>query len=144
MNLQNPGSKMGKSDDVSPGIVYLLDEPDVVRRKVLRAVTDSGREVEYDRKAKPGVANLLEILAACTGQEPGVLAGRYDSYGALKKDAAEAVVELLRPLQARYAELCADPGYVDGVLRAGAERARRLARPRVDAAYRGVGLLLPG
>jgi tryptophanyl-tRNA synthetase len=144
MNLQDPGSKMGKSDDVSSGIVYLLDEPDVVRRKVLRAVTDSGREVEYDRKAKPGVANLLEILAACTGQEPGALAGRYDSYGALKKDAAEAVVELLRPLQARHAELCADPGYVDGVLRAGAERARGLARPRVDAAYRGVGLLLPG
>jgi tryptophanyl-tRNA synthetase len=144
MNLQDPGSKMGKSDEAGPGTVYLLDEPDVIRKKVLRAVTDSGREVEYDREAKPGVANLLEILAGCTGQEPAVLAGRYDSYGALKKDTAEAVVELFRPLQVRHAELCADPGYVDEVLRAGAERARALARPTVDAAYRAVGLLPAG
>ncbi|MDX6348465.1 MAG: tryptophanyl-tRNA synthetase [Streptomyces sp.] len=144
MNLQEPGSKMGKSDDAGPGIVYLLDEPDVIRKKVMRAVTDSGREVEYDREAKPGVANLLDILAGCTGKEPSVLAEGYDSYGVLKKDTAEAVVEALRPLRRRHAELCTDPGYVDGVLRAGAERARGLARPRVDAAYRAIGLLPAG
>jgi tryptophanyl-tRNA synthetase len=145
MSLQDPGSKMGKSDgDAAAGIVYLLDEPEVVRKKVMRAVTDSGREVEYDREAKPGVANLLDILAACTGREPAALAEGYDSYGALKKDTAEAVVEELRPLRARHAELCADQGYVDGVLRAGAERARGLARPRVDAAYRAIGLLPAG
>jgi tryptophanyl-tRNA synthetase len=144
MNLQEPGSKMGKSDDAGPGIVYLLDEPDVIRKKVMRAVTDSGREVEYDRGARPGVANLLDILAGCTGEEPSVLAEGYDSYGALKKDTAEAVVEALRPLRQRHAELCTDPGYVDGVLRAGAERARGLARPTVDAAYRAIGLLPAG
>jgi tryptophanyl-tRNA synthetase len=144
MNLQEPGSKMGKSDDAGPGIVYLLDEPDVIRKKVMRAVTDSGREVEYDRGARPGVANLLDILAGCTGEEPSVLAEGYDSYGALKKDTAEAVVEALRPLRQRHAELCTDLGYVDGVLRAGAERARGLARPTVDAAYRAIGLLPAG
>lgn len=144
MNLQDPGSKMGKSEDTGPGIVYLLDEPEVVRRKVLRAVTDSGRDVEYDPQVRPGVANLLEILAACTGRAPQDLAAGYDSYGALKKDAAEAVVEELRPLRERHAELVADPGYVDGVLREGAERARALARPTVDAAYRAIGLLPPG
>ncbi|MYX34957.1 MULTISPECIES: tryptophan--tRNA ligase [unclassified Streptomyces] len=144
MNLQDPGSKMGKSEDTGPGIVYLLDEPEVVRRKVLRAVTDSGRDVEYDPQERPGVANLLEILAACTGRAPQDLAARCDSYGALKKDAAEAVVEELRPLRERHAELVADPGYVDGVLREGAERARALARPTVDAAYRAIGLLPPG
>ncbi|MFC7987406.1 tryptophan--tRNA ligase [Streptomyces sp. NPDC057336] len=143
MNLQDPTSKMGKSDDVGPGIVYLLDEPDVVRKKVARAVTDSGREVEYDREARPGLANLLEILAACTGGEPAELAGAYDSYGALKKDAAEAVVEVLRPVQERHKELCADPGYVEGVLREGADQARAMARPTVDAAYRAIGLLPP-
>ncbi|MDT0614755.1 tryptophan--tRNA ligase [Streptomyces lancefieldiae] len=143
MNLQDPASKMGKSDDVGPGIVYLLDEPDVVRKKVMRALTDSGREVVYDREARPGLANLLEILAACTGVDPEELAGAYDSYGALKKDTAEAVVEVLRPVQERHKELCADPGYVEGVLREGAEKARAMARPTVDAAYRAIGLLPP-
>ncbi|WP_077799028.1 tryptophan--tRNA ligase [Streptomyces sp. JHA26] len=143
MNLQEPASKMGKSDDVGPGIVYLLDEPDVVRKKVMRAVTDSGREVVYDREGRPGLANLLEILAACTGGEPAGLAGAYDSYGALKKDVAEAVVEVLRPVRKRHRELCADPGYVEGVLRDGAEKARAMARPTVDAAYRAIGLLPP-
>ncbi|MFF8573397.1 tryptophan--tRNA ligase [Streptomyces sp. NPDC015408] len=143
MNLQEPASKMGKSDDVGPGIVYLLDEPDVVRKKVMRAVTDSGREVVHDREERPGLANLLEILAACAGGEPAELAEAYDSYGALKKDTAEAVVEVLRPVRRRHQELCADPGYVEGVLREGAEKARGMARPTVDAAYRAIGLLPP-
>ncbi|MFG2607483.1 tryptophan--tRNA ligase [Streptomyces sp. NPDC048514] len=143
MNLQDPTSKMGKSEDSGPGIVYLLDEPDVVRKKVMRAVTDSGREVEYDREARPGVANLLEILAACTEGNPASLAGAYESYGALKKDTAEAVVEVLRPVQDRHRELCADPAYVEGVLREGAEKAGAMARPTVDAAYRAIGLLPP-
>ncbi|MGW4570182.1 tryptophan--tRNA ligase [Streptomyces tendae] len=143
MNLQEPASKMGKSDDVGPGIVYLLDEPDAVRKKVMRAVTDSGRDVVYDRAERPGLANLLEILAACTGGDPADLADGYDSYGALKKDTAEAVVEVLRPVRERHQELCADPGYVEGVLREGAEKARAMARPTVDAAYRAIGLLPP-
>ncbi|GAA3185789.1 tryptophan--tRNA ligase [Streptomyces virens] len=141
MNLQDPTAKMGKSDDTGPGIVYLLDDPDVVRKKVVRAVTDSGHDVVYDRAARPGLANLLEILAACAGGEPAELAGGYDSYGALKKDTAEAVVEALRPVQERHRALCADPGYVEEVLRDGAERARAMARPTVDAAYGAIGLL---
>ncbi|WP_078962802.1 tryptophan--tRNA ligase [Streptomyces sp. TP-A0875] len=143
MNLQDPASKMGKSDDVGPGIVYLLDEPDVVRRKVMRAVTDSGRDVVHDPQARPGPTNLLEILAACTGGDPVALGEAYTSYGALKKDTAEAVIEALRPVRERHRELCADPGRVDEVLRRGAERARAMARPTVDAAYRAIGLLPP-
>ncbi|WP_370419869.1 tryptophan--tRNA ligase [Streptomyces sp. QH1-20] len=143
MDLQDPTSKMGKSHAETAGIVYLLDEAEVVRKKVMRAVTDSGSDVTYDREAQPGVANLLEMLAACTGGKPAELAEEYTAYGALKKDTADAVVELLRPVRRRHAELCADPGYVDGVLREGAERARGLARPTVDAAYAAVGLMLP-
>lgn len=143
MNLQEPTSKMGKSDDFGPGIVYLLDEPEVVRKKVMRAVTDSGREVVYDREERPGIANLLEILAACTGGDPEALAGGYASYGVLKKDTADAVVEVLRPVQARHRELCADPAQVERVLRDGAEKARAMARPVVDSAYRAIGLLPP-
>ncbi|MGN9819217.1 tryptophan--tRNA ligase [Streptomyces sp. SD11] len=144
MNLQDPTSKMGKSDDVGPGVVYLLDEPEAVRKKIMRAVTDSGSEVVHDREARPGVSNLLEILAACEGGNPNDLAGVYETYGSLKKDTAEAVVELLRPVQQRHKELCADPAYVEGVLREGAEKAREMARPRVDAAYRAIGLLPAG
>ncbi|WP_181797858.1 tryptophan--tRNA ligase [Streptomyces sp. WELS2] len=143
MNLQDPTRKMGKSDESGAGVVYLLDEPDVVHKKVLRAVTDSGREVVYDRAARPGLANLLDILAACTGGDPESLAAAYDSYGSLKKAAAEAVVEVLRPVRDRHRQLCADPAYVEGVLRDGAEKARALARPTVDAAYRAIGLLPP-
>ncbi|MEU1378404.1 tryptophan--tRNA ligase [Streptomyces triculaminicus] len=141
MDLQDPTSKMGKSHAETSGIVYLLDEPDVVHKKVMRAVTDSGSEVTYDREAQPGVTNLLEILAACTHRSPVELAASYTSYGALKRDTAEAVVELLRPVRERHARLCADPGHVDEVLRAGAEQARSLARPTVDAAYRAIGLM---
>ncbi|MEV0602008.1 tryptophan--tRNA ligase [Streptomyces sp. NPDC050315] len=141
MDLQEPTSKMGKSHARTAGIVYLLDEPEAVRKKVMRAVTDAGSDVVYDREERPGVANLLDVLAACTGGEPRRLAEEYDSYGALKKDAAEAVVEVLRPVRERHGELAADPAYVDGVLRDGAARAREMARPRVDAAYRAVGLL---
>ncbi|SDP37320.1 tryptophan--tRNA ligase [Actinacidiphila guanduensis] len=143
MDLQDPATKMGKSHDATAGIVYLLDEPEAVARKVRRAVTDSEPGVSYDREARPGVANLLEILATCTGKEPEVLAASYEGIGALKADTAEAVVELLRPVRERHAEISADPSYVDGVLRAGAARARELARPTVDAAYAAIGLLPP-
>ncbi|MEU6176008.1 tryptophan--tRNA ligase [Streptantibioticus parmotrematis] len=141
MDLQDPTSKMGKSHAATAGIVYLLDEPEAIRRKVMRAVTDSGGEVAYDREERPGVANLLDILAACTDGDPERLAQDYDSYGALKKDTAEAVVEVLRPVRERHAELCARPQIVADVLREGAERARALARPTVDAAFAAVGLL---
>ncbi|MEU1677426.1 tryptophan--tRNA ligase [Streptomyces roseifaciens] len=141
MDLQDPTAKMGKSHAETSGIVYLLDEPDAVRRKIMRAVTDSGSDVVHDRETRPGIANLLEILAACNGGNPAELAGGYSSYGALKRDTADAVLEVLRPLRERHAELCGDPAYVDAVLRDGAERARGIARPTVDAAYRAIGLL---
>ncbi|MGW1147686.1 tryptophan--tRNA ligase [Streptomyces sp. NPDC002454] len=144
MDLQDPRSKMGKSGGAGAGVVHLLDEPEVVRRKVMRAVTDSGTEVVHDPEGRPGVSNLLEILAACGTAEPAdpvTLAGAYGSYGALKRDTADAVVEALRPVRERHREWAADPGGVDEVLRRGAERARAVARPTVDAAYRAVGLL---
>lgn len=144
MDLQEPTSKMGKSHVNGAGIVYLLDDAETVRRKIMRAVTDSGRGVEYDRDVKPGLANLLDLMAAATGGNPEALAGVYESYGSLKKDTADAVVELLRPLRERHAELAADPGHVDQVLRDGAERARGTARPLVDRAYRAIGLLPAG
>ncbi|MCP2262234.1 tryptophanyl-tRNA synthetase [Streptoalloteichus tenebrarius] len=139
-DLADPTRKMAKSSGDSPGTIYLLDPPDTVRRKIQRAVTDTVGEVRYDPERQPGVANLLEILAACTGVSPYTAAGTVDSYAALKAAVADAVVETLRPVRERTVELLDDPAELDRVRRAGAERARRRAQPRLDAALEVVGL----
>ena len=141
MDLQDPTSKMSKSSIGDAGLVYLLDEPATIVRKFKRAVTDSERSVRYDREAKPGVSNLLDILAACTGTEPADLAASYQEYGPLKADAGEAVVEVLRPIQARYAELINDRQELARLLRKGAEKASAVATDTLDRAYSAVGFL---
>jgi len=129
-DLQTPTAKMSKSDpDEAPGVLRMLDSPDVLRRKVMRAVTDSGSEVRHDDSTKPGVTNLLEILGACNGTAPAVVAASYSGYGDLKRDTADAVVALLEPVQQRYAELVADPHGVDELLEAGRHRAARSRSP---------------
>jgi tryptophanyl-tRNA synthetase len=141
-DLASPTAKMSKSDaEQAPGVIRMLDSPDRVRRAVLRAVTDSGTQVRYDPEASPGVTNLLEILGACTGADPRALAGHHPSYGALKRDVADAVVAVLAPVQARYAELAGDPAEVDRVLDEGRRRAEATARPRLEAAALAVGLM---
>ena len=127
MDLQAPERKMSKSVDSPQGTVLVLDDPKVIERKIKRAVTDSGSEVRYDPETKPGVSNLLSILAAATDGEPVALAERYTQYGPLKADAAEAVIELLRPLQERFATLAADPAETGRILAHGAEKARKTA-----------------
>jgi len=127
MDLQTPTSKMSKSLDSPQGTVLVLDEPKIIERKFKRAVTDSENEVRYDPEAKPGVANLLSILAAATDGEPAALAERYEQYGPLKQDCADAVIELLRPLQQRYAELTAEPGTAQQILAIGAKKAQAMA-----------------
>jgi|tagenome__1003787_1003787.scaffolds.fasta_scaffold20480763_1 tryptophanyl-tRNA synthetase len=138
MDLSDPNAKMSKSVD-SPGTVFLLDPVDVVRRKIMRAVTDSGTSVSYDPETKPGVSNLLSILSACTGTPVAELSP--GSYGALKKETADAVIALLEPLQRRYAELSGDPATLETILRTGAERARERAAGTVTAAKAAMGLL---
>jgi tryptophanyl-tRNA synthetase len=125
----------------APGVLRLLDPPDVVRRKVARAVTDSGHEVAYDPAGKPGVANLLTILAACTGTTPAAAAGRLATYRELKEAVAEAVIAVLDPLQERYAGIFADPGQLISIARDGAARAQDLAAPTLARARNAIGLL---
>ena len=140
MDLQDPTSKMSKSAQSEAGLVYLLDDPAAVVKKFKRAVTDSDSEVRFDRETKPGVSNLLEILAACTGETPEALAARYTQYGPLKGDTGEAVVELLRPIQARYHELMADPAELQSLLRKGADKARSVAAATLARAQSAIGL----
>ena len=141
MDLQDPTSKMSKSADSDAGIVYLLDPPESVERKFKRAVTDSENEVRYDRSAKPGVSNLLDILAACTGSGVEELAGRYTQYGPLKKDAGDAVNSILEPIRRRHAELMEDRGELARLLRIGNDRARNVAAATLARAHRAVGLM---
>jgi tryptophanyl-tRNA synthetase len=141
-DLLTPTAKMSKSDpDDAAGVLRMLDSPDVLRRKVTRAVTDSDNEVRHDETAKPGVTNLLEILGACTGTPPVEAAARYTSYGDLKRDTADAVVALLEPVQRRYAALAADPPLVDKLLEAGRDRAAAFAAPQLERAMRAIGLM---
>ena len=141
MDLLDPTAKMGKSGGDAggtAGVVFLLDPPDVVRRKVARAVTDSetgADAVRRDRAAKPGVTNLLEVLEACGGSAEGI-----STYGALKTAVTDAVVATLEPLQRRHLELAADPDQVAAVYEAGAARCREVAAPVLAAAERAVGL----
>ena len=140
MDLQHPERKMSKSED-SPGTVWILEEPKKVEKKFKRAVTDSESEVRYDTEAKPGVSNLLDILSACTGTNPDVLADNYTQYGPLKGDTAEAVIELLKPIQERFAELQADPGETQRLLRIGADKAEAIASVVLARAKEKIGLM---
>ena len=142
-DLQQPTRKMSKSDPVGTGVVFLLDPPDAVARKVARAVTDGDTgpdAVRHDPDAKPGVSNLLEILAACTGVPLAEAGADVSTYGQLKKVVTEAVLSVLEPLQARYAELAHDPGYVDEVFAAGSERCLVETAPVLAAARAAMGL----
>jgi tryptophanyl-tRNA synthetase len=140
MDLQEPTNKMSKSLDSPAGTVLVTDEPAAIRKKFKRAVTDSETEVRYDPEAKPGVSNLLSILAACTGRSPEEVAKDYSQYGPLKADCGEAVVELLAPIQARFADLAADPAETARVLAQGAAKASAVAVPVLDRARAAIGL----
>jgi tryptophanyl-tRNA synthetase len=137
MDLAHPTRKMSKSAE-APGTIYLLDPPDVVRRKIGRAVTVGDVEpdaVRRDRDAKPGVTNLLEVLVACGGSGDGLT-----TYGALKRAVTDAVVATLEPVQKRYADLARDPEHVRSVFADGAARARAVTEPVLAAAQAAMGL----
>lgn len=141
MDLTDPAAKMGKSTSSDAGVLYLLDPPELLRRKVMRAVTDNGTEVGYQPGRKLGISNLLEILAACSGDEPASLAGLFRSYGELKGAVADAVIATVRPIQARHADLRADRGYLDEVLATAAAQARERGAPTVRRAREALGLM---
>jgi len=141
MDLQDPTSKMSKSLESPQGTVLVTDDPKSIEKKFKRAVTDSDGEVRYDVEAKPGVSNLLSILAGATGApDPAALAADYTQYGPLKADCAAAVIELLRPIQERYAELMHDPAEVAGLLHQGATKAEAVASVVLERVHRNLGI----
>ena len=143
MDLQHPERKMSKSVESPLGTIGLLDSDDDITRKVRKAVTDTDGEMRYDRAAKPGLANLLELLAAATGRTPQDVAQGYERYGDLKDDVAVALSELVRPVRERRAELEREQGYVDEVLVRGAAHAHEVAAATYARAADAMGLLAP-
>ena len=140
MDLQHPEKKMSKSEDSPQGTILLLDPPDVIEKKVKRAVTDSDDEVFFDIENKPGVSNLLSILGAATGKTPQEASKGIDRYGDLKSATSEAVIELLKPVQEKYFDLADDPAETNRLIAKGAEKAREVASATLSRAQENIGL----
>lgn len=143
-NLLDPTSKMGKTDDNAGGVVFLLDDPDTIMRKFRRAVTDCDTAI-VARADKPGISNLLTIysvMAGCTIKEAEArFAGA--NYATFKEEVGQAVVQTLAPIQAKYREVVADKGYLESVMKEGAQSASYLARKTLAKVYRKVGFVCP-
>jgi tryptophanyl-tRNA synthetase len=146
-DLQEPERKMSTTGGSEQGTVYVLDEPDTIRRKFKRAVADSGREI-VRREDKPGISNMIEILAVARGTSPEEIEREFDGsgYGDFKTAVADAVVDWLAPVRERYYELRGDEAALEQTLEAGADKARSIAsRTLADVrAAMGVGPVRPG
>jgi tryptophanyl-tRNA synthetase len=143
MDLQHPERKMSKSVTSPLGTIDLLDEPDAIRQKIRKAVTDTDGEVRYDPEKKPGLANLLELFAAASSRSIAEVTDSYDQYGPLKADLAEALVAALTPVRERYKEITADPSAVPRLLGQGAQKAEAVASKTWARARDAIGLLAP-
>jgi tryptophanyl-tRNA synthetase len=139
MDLTDPTKKMSKS--APEGLIALLDPPDAIRKKIGRATTDSQREIRFDAD-RPGVNNLLEMYEVLTGEARPAIEARFEGkgYRELKSEVAEAVIAGLEPLQRRYAEITADPSYLERLLREGAERVAPIAERTLTAMKERMGL----
>ena len=141
MSLQEPTKKMSKSDDNPRNFILMTDEPNVIRKKIKSAVTDSDGIIAFDRENKPGLSNLLEIYSVITGESIDSIVARYEGcgYGQFKSDLAEVVVAELEPIQNRMKELLNSP-IIDEVLDRGAEQANKLAFKKVKKVEHKMGL----
>ncbi|MGK5089747.1 tryptophan--tRNA ligase [Bdellovibrionota bacterium FG-2] len=142
-SLQNPTQKMSKSDPDPNASIFLTDSDDVILKKLKRAVTDSGSEITFDEESKPGVSNLLTIQSAITGKSMSELVNSYagKQYGHLKLDTAAVITETLAPLRGKTDLLLKDLGYLNSVLKEGAEKARARAHVTLERVYERVGFI---
>jgi tryptophanyl-tRNA synthetase len=141
MDLQRPDSKMATTGGTEPGTVFVLDEPDAVRKKIRSAVTDSGTEVKRG-PGKEGIANLIEILSVVRGVAPGEVEAGFEGsgYGDFKTAVADAVVDYLAPVRERYEELRADESALEATLAEGAEKARAIAAETLAEVREAMGV----
>jgi len=141
MDLQEPTRKMSKSLASPLGTIYVLDDDASIEKKIKKAVTDTDGDVRYDWETKPGLANLLEMFSSFTDETPNQIADRYERYGDLKKDVAEAVIEGLSPIRERYHALRKDTAALERIAAQGAAKASEVAGARYRAAAAAMGLV---
>jgi tryptophanyl-tRNA synthetase len=141
MGLDDPTTKMSGSEMGAGHSIALLDPPDVIRSKIMKATTDSQRDIVFD-ESRPGIFNLLTIYQTITGEKEKDIEARYEGkgYADFKKDLVDVVVGCVRPLQERYHELTSEPGRIDAILKEGADKARPLAEKTLDDVKKRVGL----
>ena len=142
MSLQNPENKMSKSDDNSNNIISLLDDPSIIRKKIKRAVTDSGSDIIFDEK-RLGLANLLTIYSIATGNDISKIESNYKGkmYSDFKTDLGDVLVDLLIPIQKEYKLLMKDKKHIQDILKSGSEKATLKAYKTLDKVYRKIGLV---
>lgn len=142
MGLDDPTGKMSKTGDKQGHALHLLDPPDVLRKSIMRATTDSLNRIAFDRDNQPGVYNLLNIYQAITGQSEDEIIAEFEGkgYGNLKKRVAEVVIATLEPIQKRYYDMARDPAYIEQVLTESADRIRPIAERRLRVAQKNMGL----
>jgi tryptophanyl-tRNA synthetase len=143
MSLQDPDKKMSKSDENDKNFVSIIDDPKKIEKKIKSATTDSGTEIKFDPENKAGLSNLMTIYSVLSGKTTDDLEKEYSGkmYGHLKVDLADLVVSTLGPVRERYLELMKDRGYLDTLLKQGADRAQIRARTTLDKVYQTVGLV---
>ncbi len=141
MGLDDPTRKMSKSEANEGHPINLLDSPDSIRAKIARAKTDSGREIRFDN-SRPGITNLLTIYQLFSGMDQAAIEARFagKGYADFKKELAGVIVEHLKPLQSRYREIAAEPGYIDHLLEEGSVKARPIAERTLRLVKDRIGL----
>ena len=140
MSLQDPTKKMSKSDENANGSIFLLDDADTITKKIKRAVTDSGTEINFDA-SRPAITNLLTIFQLLTGKSPDECVAHFEGkgYGQFKTELAEVVVEFLRPFQERVKQY--DDASLNSILKTGAAKARVIAAETLHSVYSKVGIV---
>jgi tryptophanyl-tRNA synthetase len=143
-DLQDPTSKMSKSASSMQGVIEIMDTPEINLKKIKSAMTDTGREVLFDEKEKPGISNLLTIHSALSGQKISEIEKEYEGkgYGDFKTGVAEVVIDVLKPVRERALQLLEDETYLLKILASGAVKARSVAEKTMQSTYQNLGLVL--
>ena len=143
MSLQNPDNKMSKSDPDLNNIITLLDKPDVIQRKLKRAVTDSGKEIIYDSENRTGIANLINLYSGFSGLDIPAVESHFKGkmYSSLKKEVAELIIDILSPIQSEYEQIIKDKSYLESILSDGKMKAQKIAFKTLRKVYKKIGFL---